>query len=340
MSLWIDHKYMGLLSFRLERFARKDKNLYNFRCPICGDSHKNKFKARGYAMAKQDKIFFYCHNCGANRSMYDFVKEIDPELHKQYVLETYEEKNIGKKQKINYKPDISKFSRPKYMMSVLKDLKKISQLPVDHKAKKYIQSRKIPNPYHAKLFYTPKFCTWINSIIKDKFDEKVLALDEGRIVIPFIDEDGKVYGLQGRALSNTSLRYITIMFDESKPKVFGLDTVDFSKNVYIVEGPFDSMFISNCLAMAGSDMDSSLFPNARRVYIYDNEPRSKEIVAKIDKRISNGDKVFIWPEKVKYKDINDCILGGMSPLQIKEMIKENTHESLSAKCIFTNWRKN
>ena len=339
MSLWIDHKYMGLLSFRLDRFARKDKNLYNFRCPICGDSQKNKFKARGYAMAKQDKIVYYCHNCGATRSMYDFVKEMDSELHKKYVLETYEEKNIGKKKKIDFKPDISKFSKPKYMKSVLKDLKKISQLAVDHKAKKYIQNRRIPNPYHAKLFYAPKFCTWINSIIKDKFDDKTLALDEGRIVIPFIDEEGKVFGVQGRALSNTSLRYITIMFDETKPKVFGLDTVDLSKTVYIVEGPIDSMFISNCLAMAGSDINTSTLSIQDKVYVYDNEPRSNEINSKLDKNISKGDKVFIWPDGIRYKDINECILNGMTPLQVKEMIRNNVYQNLSAKLRFSNWRK-
>jgi len=340
MSTWIDHKYAGLLSCNLQLFKRKDSKVYNFRCPICGDSEKNRFKARGYLMEKETRMVFYCHNCGASMTMYDFVKTVDPELHKQYVLETYQEKNSTvKRRKIDFKPDISKFAKPKYMKSPLGELKKISQLPVDHAAKQYITNRRIPTRYHAKLFYAPKFCAWINTIVKGKFDDKTLALDEGRIVIPFIDEEGTVFGVQGRALSNSQLRYITIMFDDSKSKIFGLDTVDFKRTVYITEGPIDSMFIPNSLAMAGSDGNLSEYARSDLVFIYDNEPRNQEIVKKVEKQVENGYSVFLWPDLVPFKDINDCILGKLTEDDVLRMIKNNTYNGLAAKFKLSKWRK-
>jgi len=340
MSLWVDHKYMGLLSSHLQLFKRKTKDLYNFRCPVCGDSQKNKFKARGYLMAKRDKLVFYCHNCGASKSMYDFVQHLDPELHKQYVMETYEEKNSSKKKKIDFKPDISRFTKPKYMTnSELKNLKKISQLQPDHKAKVYVDGRKIPTKYHAKLFYCPNFFGWINTIVKNKFDDKALALDGPRLVIPFIDEEQNVIGVQGRALDQSNLRYITIMFDEAKPKIFGLDTVDLNKKMYILEGPIDSMFVDNSIAMAGSDGDLSRFDACRTVFVYDNEPRNKDIVNKVEKQLRNDSSVFIWPDNVVHKDINDCVLAGMSAKQIMDMIESNTYKSLKGRLRLNDWKR-
>ena len=47
-----------------------------FRCPICGDSKKNKLKKRGYFYRKTGT--FYCFNCGTSMTGYDFLKAICP----------------------------------------------------------------------------------------------------------------------------------------------------------------------------------------------------------------------------------------------------------------------
>ena len=339
MSAWIDHKYINLLSSHLEQFKRKDRHLYNFRCPVCGDSQKNLYKARGYVMERENKLSFYCHNCSTSMSAYDFIKYVNPMIHKEYVMETYKDKNESR-QVFDFKPDITKFKKPKYQTTTLKGLKKISQLHHDHKAKKYIVSRKIPNYYHSKIFYTKEFLHWVNSLVPNKFDVKALALDEPRIVIPFLDKENNIFGFQGRSVrSASSLRYITIMLDESKPKIFGLDTVDFGKTVYIMEGPIDSMFVTNSLAMAGSDASVRDFPACRTVYVYDNEPRNVEIIKKIEKQIKAKHPVFIWPDNVKHKDINDCALNGMSRNEIKSMINDNIFEDLSATFRLTDWKR-
>ena len=154
MSLWIDEKYINLISNRLPRFKRKQQGLYNFRCPICGDSEKSKIKARGWIFEKSGKMRFYCHNCSASMLIGTFIKSIDPTLYIDYQREKFIENNISKPNN-HPAPDITKFSQPKFINnnSPLKTLKKISSLPVDHVFKKYIMSRKIPSYHHYRLFY-------------------------------------------------------------------------------------------------------------------------------------------------------------------------------------------
>ena len=335
--MWIDNKYITLLSSQLGNFKKKG-NVYNFRCPYCGDSKKDKFKARGYFLAKKGRHSYYCHNCGISKTFKQFLQDNNAQLYQEYSMEVLKEKgNLKEHKEIDIKTPEVKDAFPEYLRggSPLRKLKKISQLDWDHPAKTYVLDRKIPNPYHAKLYYCPRFYAWTNSLIPNKF--KDTTQDEPRLIIPFIDENNKFYGYQGRSFDKKSkARYITIMLDESKPKVFGLDSVDFDKTIYAVEGPLDSCFVDNSIAMAGSDIplvDTSI------IMVYDNEPRSVEIVKKMKKAINNDRKVVVWPEGIKYKDINDMILGGMSKADVKLIIEQNTYKGLEADMALVNWRK-
>jgi len=236
--------------------------------------------------------------------------------------------------------DITKIVHPKYMTdSPLKSLKKISQLEWNHPVKQYVNKRQIPTRFHAKLFYAPKFKKWVNTIIPDKFSTE--DGDEPRLIIPFIDKQKNCFGIQGRSFKKDGLRYITIMFDENKPKIFGLDDVDFNKLVYIVEGPIDSMFLPNCLAMAGSSATANFLgqlPGGFTI-IMDNEPRNEQIIAQVEKHIENNYNVCLWPDYIPYKDVNDMIMGGMTSDEIKAVIDSNTFNGLQAKMRLVSWRK-
>jgi len=237
--------------------------------------------------------------------------------------------------------DISKgivFTKRKYHFSTpLKSLKKVSQLRHDHPVKKYVQKRMIPNEYHRKLYYVPYFAKYVNSLIPRKLPEQN---DEPRLLIPFFDEYENLIGFQGRAFSKTKLKYITIMLDDSKPKIFGLDEVDWHKKVYVVEGPIDSMFLPNCIAMAGADGGAYINDKKENVVlVYDNESKSSEITTKISKNISDGFSVCIWPNFLKQKDINDMILSGMTKVEILNIINDNTFNDLRAKLKLSEWKK-
>lgn len=331
----LEHKYVGLLSNRLDRFTRVNQKTYTFRCPICGDSKRNTYKTRGYIYQKQDRMLFYCHNCGASMSFGNFLKTVDHTLHNEYMQERFMERqgNVQKKE-----PDITSFKKPVFQTnSPLKTLKKISSLEELHPAKRYVVKRKIPPRFHHKLYFCSKFKAWINSIIPGKF--KGEEGDEPRLIIPLIDKKNHVFGVQGRSFKPDGIRYITIMFDENNPKVFGLDDLDMDKPTYVVEGPIDSMFLENAIAMAGSDLPFHYFEDFKKenlVFVYDNEPRNKQIVKRMEDVIERGYNIVIWPDTIELKDVNDMVLAGLNPMAI---IKQNTCNGLTAMMKLTQWKK-
>ena len=184
-------------------------------------------------------------------------------------------------------------------------------------------------------YYTEKFQEWTNSVKPNTFLD--VTNDEERIIIPFKDKEGNVFGFQGRSLSNTGLRYITILIEEGYQKIFGLDTIDYEKTIYITEGPLDSLLLTNAIAMAGADADvDSLGSSVDCVWIYDNEPRNQQITDRIASAIRDGQKVVIWPTSIKEKDINDMFLAD---IPVQEIIKSNTHQGLTANLKLNEWRK-
>lgn len=339
--LWLEQKYIGLLSNRLRNFKRKSSGLYNFSCPLCNDSETDKRKARGYIYEKQGKTLFHCHNCGTTNGFEKFLQKLDQALFNEYSLEKL--KDSKSPQQVDLEEFVAKMKKPNFMkIEPLKGLRKVSQLDPDDPVKLLVSKRKLPNPYHAKIFKVPKFFSWVNTFIPEKFDEESLLYDEPRLLIPFLNKKDEMHAFQGRSLDpKSSTKYITIVLDESQPKVYGLDTVDTSKKTYVFEGPIDSMFIPNAIATAGGDLVSGLteFDKKNLVIIYDNEPRSRETIKKIDKAILNGYNVCIWPSNLEFKDVNDMILGGLSSDFVRYIIDQNTFRDLRAKVALNTWKK-
>ncbi len=319
---FIDVKYINLISSRFQKFKKVKNNLYNFRCPICGDSQKNKNKARGYLYQVKNNTNFKCHNCGINISFNNFLKQIDSEVYKQYTFDKFKEGHTGKN--FTVEEPVFNFEVPQFKPKL--DLPKASQ---NQKAKEYLENRKL-NP--NKFYYTDKFKSWTNSL-KEVFDDT--TKDEPRIIIPLFYQNTLV-GFQGRALGPSKIKYITVMLRDDAPKIYGLDEVQKNKTVYVTEGPFDSTFIFNAIAMCGADGDVSKWGISDPVWIYDNEPRNTEILSRISRVIEVGQKVVIWPSSIKEKDINDMVLSG---LNVQNVIESNVYSGLEAKLKFTTWKK-
>lgn len=338
---WLEHKYIGMVSSRLDQFKRKSPTLYNFRCPVCGDSQTNKFKARGYIYERKGKGLFHCHNCNATMAIPNFIKSLDQGLYNQYCVEKLKDEKSPEQQDLE--AFVEKMKKPVFLKEgPLKGLKKVSQLSPNHRVKQLVDARKIPTPFHAKLFCCPNFKQFTNNLVPGKFDVDSIKHDETRLLIPFFSKDKKVHAYQGRALGNSNLKYITIVLDESVPKVYGLDSVNFDRTVCVMEGPIDSMFVPNSIATAGGDLVSAigtLIDRKNLVVVYDNEPRSKDTIRKLDKAIMQGYNVCIWPENMDHKDINDMVLAGLSPEFIQHIIKTNTYRDLAAKLALTKWSK-
>ena len=318
----VDSKFIGLISSRLEKFKKVKPNLYNFRCPICGDSKKNKSKTRGYLYAVKADMNFRCHNCGASMTLSNFIKTIDPVIHKQYVFERFKGNKTGRGTVVE-EPKFN-FKTPQFKPKL--DLPKASEVKI---AKQYLDNRKL-DP--TKFYYTDKFKAWSNSH-KKTFDS--VTYDEPRIIIPLFYKNTLI-GFQGRSLGPSKVKYITVMINDDAPKIYGLDTIRKGSPVFVTEGPFDSTLIRNSIAMCGADGDVGKWGISDPVWVYDNEPRSKEITTRISNTIDRGDKVVIWPSNIKEKDINDMVLAGHS---VQELLESNIYNGLKAKLQFNTWKR-
>jgi len=149
-------------------------------------------------------------------------------------------------------------------------------------------------------------------------------------------------GISGRAINDSQLRYLTMRFVDDVPLIYNLNNVDNTKTVYVTEGPIDSLFLPNSIAVGGSDfkkIDKKFKDNA--ILVYDNEPRSTEIIKKISEVIEDGWTVCIWNDRrvSQYKDINDMIQGGLTQDEIVEVITSNSYTGLSAKTKLTEWKR-
>ena len=319
---FIDVKYINLISARFQKFKKVKSNLYNFRCPICGDSKKNKNKARGYLYQVKSNTNFKCHNCGINISFNNFLKQIDSVIHKQYTFEKFKEGHTGR----NFVSEEPKFEFEKPQFRAKINLPKAFE---NENARIYLENRKL-NP--DKFYYVENFKEWTNSL-KQTFDST--KFDEPRIIIPLYYQK-RLIGYQGRSIGKSKIKYITVMLEENVPKIYGYDSIDKKLPVYVVEGPFDSTFINNSVALCGSDGDVGCLEGSDIIFVYDNEPRNQEIVRRIGDTIHRGSKVVIWPTNILEKDINDMVLSG---LDVQSVIKLNTYSGLEAKLKFTTWKK-
>lgn len=336
MSLIVDRQFIGLISPKLDRFVQKNDYIWNFRCPICGDSKKNKFKSRGYVYRRKSDLFFSCHNCGISLSLGNLIKAIDPSLYRQYQMEKFKETSHS-----NVKaPDFSMYkTKPVFDNAIKINLPTIDSLPSEHHAKKYLSDRKIPKPAMEKFYYAADFKSFVEEVLPN-YDKKLIA-GEKRIIIPFYDEKNILLGFQGRAIGTSKVKYITIKLNDDNRKIFGLDTADFTKRVYVVEGPLDSLYLNNGIAT----MDAALYSvvpmlgDHDYVFVFDNEPRNADVVRHMKRTIEMKKNICIWPKNIVEKDINDMICAGMTGSEIQSIIDRNTFNDLRAKLEFDTWRK-
>lgn len=342
MTLYIDRKYLSLVSPKLDKFTQKSEYLWNFRCNICGDSQKNKNKMRGYIYRRKNDLFFSCHNCGASHTFGTFLKMTDRSLYNAYQMDCYADGNATKVKKPDFSAVTSStpvFSNKKKSTDI--DLPTIDSLPETHEAKAYVKSRRIPKKYYTQLYYANDFYDFVIKMLPS-FDKTLY--NESRLVMPFYDEDNNLLGFTGRDLSKNAkkVKYITIKLSEDNRKIYGLNNVNKNKRIYVVEGPIDSMFLENSLAV----MDATLYNiiptlgSYDYVFIYDNEPRNKDIIRNMQKTIDMGKNICIWPSCIEQKDVNEMILSGnLSSSEVQSIIDTNTFSGLQANLEFGRWKK-
>ena len=334
--IWIDTKYANLLSTKLERYVVKKHNpfLANFRCPICGDSHKSKTKARGYLLAAKDGLFMKCHNCGASMSFDKFIKYVDETLYSQYRLEKFSGKVNKKvlKQKFNFSPE-NKINENKTLLDIIK---RVDKLEESHPAVQYCKSRKLPD-YKLSYIYYVDDVSKIASVLPEYRDK--IKSKEPRLVLPFYDREKNLIGITMRALENNHLpRYMRFPLDKDSPMIYGYERINLSERVICVEGEIDSLFLDNAVAVGGSGtmMKIADFLPDDTIYVFDNQPRNEQVCKQIKKAIDMGKTVCIFPNTLLAKDINDMAKMGYD---VNHIVRNNCYNNGEARIHLSFWEK-
>jgi hypothetical protein len=342
MSTQLDTKYLRLVSSRLRNFKQKREGLFNFSCSFCGDSKKDLSKARGYAFSKSGGLFIKCHNCGVGTNIANLLKSLDPSLHKEYLLESYSSGRTNNAHRANTTINITppKFGKLK-KQKVFEHAEWLNMLPEGHFCLNYVKNRKLPSDAYDKLLFTSNYKKFVDTLVPNHGKH---LIDDARLVIPFYDENDELIAISGRALetSDKTLRYVTIRTNDSESKlIYGLDRIILSEKVLLVEGPIDSLFLNNCLASgdANLEMTSKSVPAKDIVLVYDNERRNREIVNMMQKSITNGHQIVIWPNDIYGKDINEMVMSGLSCSEIQTIISNSAFSGIEAQLKFNMWKR-
>lgn len=335
-KLFTQRIYADTVGHRLDLFKIQSYSPYraNFRCPICGDSQKNKYRKRAYFLEKNQALVFHCHNECGSMSFERFMKDYYGDIYTTYKFDLF--RNMRESNTEVEHKQINTYTPVVHNKTNDIDLQRARDNKI---SLEYLKSRMIPDKFIDDIYYTDKFHEYINEVIPDKFPSEIADKSESRIVMPMRGYDNNIFGVISRSLEPSSnSRYLTIKFDEESPKIFGLNRINRDKMIYVTEGPIDSFFIDNCVALAGTDGNPDNIFSSKKDYVMvlDNQPRSESIIKKYQMYINRGCSMFIWPKWIKEKDINDCILND---IDINSIIKQNTFCGLKLKIKFNDWKR-
>ena len=336
MSLGIDVTFIHRASSRLKLFKATSKKVFTCRCPICGDSKKDELKTRFYFYPGRHGYMTKCHNCGYSRSFYKFLEDFDSSLFKEYKFDKFKDQTSTRfhtpYQAIKTEPEETISTG---VDSVFELIKRVDKLTEHHYIHKYLDGRKIPLQVRNHLYYSADF----NELL-DVFGHNKLKENEPRLIIPFYDWDGGFLGLQGRTIGKHSVRYMTLKYKTNSPKAFGLERFAKDEKGYVVEGALDSLFLGNCIALSG--LDSTIkdeLDKEKTTFVLDNQPRHRDVVRNMEVLCKEGFKVCVWPKRIKNKDINKMIMGGLDVRNLKKIIDKNTHQGIDLKLAITDWSR-
>lgn len=332
---YVDLKYTRILSSYLSEFHEVGPELMRCRCPLCGDSKKSKFKTRGYLFVREGRVFFRCHNCGRGKTLYGLMSFVAPSLCRAYVFERFS-KDGGQVRTAVPLANQTALATLEVEDSLLNDLESIADLPDGHHAKEYLRGRQISEEQFADLYFTENVRDFSKNI--EKYKERNIP-EHPAVMIPFRDDVGTLMFIQCRFLSG-EIRYMTLEIQGGE-KIWGMDKVDWNKKVYMVEGPFDAMFVDNCIAAAGGSLNASLKyvmnkAKAGVVLIFDRDyTTNNDVFRNLRDAVESNVPVVLFDAKFKAKDINEAItLGQFSRSNITDYLESRTFVGLGARLEF------
>lgn len=300
----LDYVIQNFYTYCRRPVYRKSQGIYNAECCVCNEGKKSGRSRRLFYFP--DKRYFYCHNCCKSWKEMEWLQLVCNKNYTQIIADT---KNFY----TEIQPTIFNDTQPiieeqpeKDLPDNCIDLEDLQQIEFYSKNSKTHKTVLHAREYciSRRLFTSVNRCKHYYVSINDK-------THHNRLVIPFYNNQNKVECYQTRALfDNQFPKYITKVGEKC---LYGENTLDNNvPYIFIFEGPIDSMFVKNGVAMAGTDLSNkqqSFIDSCigfEKIFVYDNDTDNKQLARKINNKLKQNQKVFIWPEKFsKFKDINE-----------------------------------
>lgn len=328
---------MDELKLRLRNFKqRKSVSVWNFSCPICGDSTKNKRKARGFIYNKNGQYNMTCKNCNAGYSLANFIKIYFNDLYAPFFFIP-----ALKQTNTSLFIDTPNTEPPVILTS--------TQFPFfipyynSDVACKFIDNRRIPRNKLKEVFYIDD----INNLIEqyEHLGYTALKYKSSRLVFVIRSYNNEIIGFITRALNkNDKIRYYNIKCLQL-PLIYGMPFLNRKERVWIVEGLIDSLFLPNALSANSSSFNHVIdFCKEQNindfVCVYDNEPHNNQITKIIEQTINNNYSTVIFSSfPYSGKDINEIVVkNALSPEQVLKLLEERVYSSLRAKLEYSKWK--
>lgn len=274
--------------------------VYNFECPICNEGKSRGKKRRGYYIPEQNTIC--CHNCHwksnpikwiqevTNKSFYE-IKDENSKFYSsaEYIIERSE--NITKTSSFSTLPEdsINLYSETEVSYYINND--KVKSVIDYCKKRKLFTARNKPDALYFSL--------------KDKIYKDSLCF-------PFFNRQNKIDFFQVREMGIPKGSKYRGKLNAEK-SIFNVNKIDPNfPYIFMFEGPIDSMFVNNGVALAGVSLTHlqkqmlAEFPFHQKIWVLDNQHidnTAKDITLKL---LEQGQDVFIWPKKYSsFKDLNE-----------------------------------
>ena len=347
--IFIQKKYANAFASTMKCSSQVSPYVWNFRCPVCGDSDKDPNKARGYIYQQSQDLFYKCHNCGDSRYFQSLLKEYDPAMHRQYIAELFKHQRHPAKEK-EAKQERKLKNRPKRKLEskltqskITSKLRHANIVPVNESevGQSYLKSRCIPNEYFGKIYFAENYLDALKLLKRETPDNKYNNLEQAAIAFLLYDEQCRFSGIQFRVISKQSKKrfHIHKMRSSAEKLFFGNQYLkDNEPPRYVVEGAIDSLFLESSVASLGSDLICP-FDSNETIYILDFDNRNKQIVKKYKKLLESGKTVCIPNQKYSHMDINDFIVQGYTTSQIETIIKDSAVSGLSGLLRLNEWKR-
>ncbi|QQG32100.1 DNA primase [Citrobacter phage CkP1] len=338
---WVHNEYAFKALSHLPRFRQVNNAAQfklNCRCPVCGDSQKDQLKARFWAYGTGDNVFLKCYNCDYGKPIGVYLKEYEPDLYREFIIELRKDKMVTKVEPKKVETVSVVEKEPEGIKLVHCD--RLDKLPENHPIVKYVIGRKIPKNKWNRLYFTMQWPALVNSVNPDTYKTE---RNEPRLIIPIFNSSGIIESFQGRALrKDAPQKYMTIKSNEHATKIYGADTAKSGKDVFVLEGPIDSLFLDNAIAITGGAIDLGLVPFPEdRVWIMDHEPRKDDTIKRMKRLIDAGERIVFW-DKAPWssKDINDMVMKeGAKIEEIQSYINDNIASGLMAQLRLKKYSK-